>query len=339
MLSELNATIRKVKSSADSVANGSRDIRSMTVQMSTGVAHQAAAAQEASASMEQMVANIRQTSDNAKTTEKIARESFHDAQQGGEAVAATVVAMKQISEKISIIQEIAIQTQILSMNATIEAAKAQDYGKGFAVVASEVRALAQRSREAAEAIETLVKSCVEISGEAGEILQRLVPNSQKTAELVQEISVANSEQYSGAEQINKAIQQLDQIVQQNSATAEQIAASAEEFAQQSELLQEAARFFSVKEVGTSLEDKEASLRPLLQSVLEDDEMLALLQTALAYKQEKDAKNLQSARSKSDLQEDEDPERDDAAGSEGYDIAMHTHEEGGDDELDNEFERF
>ena len=197
--------------------------------------------------MEEMVANIRQTSDNAKLTERMAVESAQDARQGGKAVNETIEAMKAIAERISIIQEIAMQTHLLSINATIEASKAEEYGKGFAVVASEVRNLAHRSREAAEEIEKLVGKSLGVSEEAGMILQRLVPNSERTADLVQEINAAGAEQAGGAEHINSAIQQLDQVVQQNAAMAEEMASSAETLAAQARQLQEAIAFFVVRE--------------------------------------------------------------------------------------------
>ncbi|MCP4396211.1 MAG: hypothetical protein GY801_02725 [bacterium] len=265
MMNYLHDMVLDVKSSAAYVATGSRTISTVAEQMAHGATQQASAAEEASSSVEEMVANIHQNTDNANITEKIAVESATDAQQGGVAVAKTVEAMREIAEKISIIQEIATQTNLLSLNATIEAARAQDYGKGFAVVASEVRALAQRSRDAAKEIERLVNSCVTISEQAGEILQRLVPNSKKTAELVQEINAASREQYTGAKQVNTAIQQLDQVIQQNVATSEQMAASAEELTSQGEQLQHVVAFFKVNELSSEIEDEDADVVQALQT--------------------------------------------------------------------------
>src|SRR5664279_4063118 len=163
--------------------------------------------------MEQMSANIRQNADNALQTEKIAVKSATDAQEGGKAVAQTVHAMKEIAGKISIIEEIARQTNLLALNAAIEAARAGEHGKGFAVVASEVRKLAERSQRAAAEISELSSSSVEVAERAGGMLARILPDVQKTSELVQEITAASREQDSGAAQINKAIQQLDQVIQ------------------------------------------------------------------------------------------------------------------------------
>ena len=206
----------------------SRNVASGSQQMANGATEQAAAAEEASTSMEQMAANIRQNAENALQTEKIAVKAARDAQEGGKVVIETVEAMREIAKKISIIEDIASQTRLLSLNATIEAARAQEYGKSFSVVASEVRSLAEQTRIAATEINTLTSSSVAIAEHAGQMLMELVPNIQKTAELVQEISAASNEQDSGAEQINKAIQQLDQVIQENASTSEELAGQAEQ---------------------------------------------------------------------------------------------------------------
>jgi methyl-accepting chemotaxis protein len=195
--------------------------------------------------MEEMVANIRQNAENAQQTEKIALKASDDATESGQAVSMTVSAMKEIAGKISIIEEIARQTNLLALNAAIEAARAGEHGKGFAVVASEVRKLAERSQSAAGEISNLSGSSVQIAEKAGELLTKLVPDIQKTADLVQEISSASAEQNNGAQQINRAIQQMDQVVQQNASAAEEMASTSEELASQSEHLQDIMRFFRV----------------------------------------------------------------------------------------------
>ena len=272
MLVKLNDIVVQVKSAADNVAIGSQHLRQHSESMSQGASQQAAAAEEVSSSMEQMVTTIQQTAENAKIAEGISTQSAEDARAGGNAVEETVRAMQEIEDKISIIQEIADQTNMLSLNATIEAAKAQDYGKGFAVVATEVRALARRTRQAAEQIEKLVRSSSEVSGRAGKVLQRLVPNSKKTADLIQEISAASSEQSTGASQVNHAIQQLDSVIQVNAASADQMAAAAEELSVQSEQLQQAMAFFTIrKEQRQQLSSPENAMKDVLQPLLDSQE--------------------------------------------------------------------
>lgn len=217
-----------VTSSAEQVANMSDQLSSSSELMSQGTSEQAAAAEQSSSSMEEMTINIRQNAENATETEKIATESAEHAQKSGKAVGETVDAMRAIAEKISIIEEIARQTDLLALNAAIEAARAGEHGKGFAVVASAVRNLAERSQNAAGEIGKLSASSIGIAEGAGELLDQLVPNIQKTARLVQEISAASNEQKTSADQINNAIQQLDNVIQQNAQSSEELSASAEE---------------------------------------------------------------------------------------------------------------
>lgn len=216
-------------------------------EMSQGASEQAAAAEEASSSIEQMTANIRQNADNAMETEKIATQASGDARVGGDAVNQTVSAMKEIADKIMIIEEIARQTNLLALNAAIEAARAGEHGKGFAVVAAEVRKLAERSQKAAGEINELSTSSVEVAEQAGIVLNSLVPNIQKTAELVQEISASSREQDAGADQISKSIQQLDAVIQQNASASEEMASTSEELSSQSDQLAEMISFFKVAE--------------------------------------------------------------------------------------------
>jgi len=263
MVRELKEVVRGAKGAADNVASGSQQLSAASEQMSEGATEQAASIEEISASMEQMGSNIRQNADNATQTEKIALKAASDAKEGGEAVARTVEAMKQIAGKISIIGEISRQTNLLALNAAIEAARAGEHGKGFAVVASEVRKLAERSQKAAGEITELSATSVAVAEKAGVLLSQILPDVQKTSELVQEITAASREQDSGAGQITKAIQQLDQVIQQNASGAEETSATAEELTGQADGLQKAIAFFKLDSSESSHVAKRASaaLRP------------------------------------------------------------------------------
>jgi methyl-accepting chemotaxis protein len=245
MVEKLRGVVSDVKSSAGNVASGSQQLSSSSAGMSQGSSEQAASVEEVSASMEEMVANIQQNADNSQQTERIARKAAEDALEGGRAVAETVTAMKQIASKITIIEEIARQTNLLALNAAIEAARAGEHGRGFAVVASEVRKLAERSQKAAGEISKLSGSSVQVAEKAGDLLAKLVPDIQRTAELVQEINGSSKEQNEGAGQVNKAVQQLDQVVQQNASAAEEMSSTAEELASQADQLQGIVGFFKV----------------------------------------------------------------------------------------------
>ncbi|MBI5443029.1 MAG: methyl-accepting chemotaxis protein [Deltaproteobacteria bacterium] len=247
MVEQIREVVGEVTVAATGVASGSQELSSSAEEMSQGATEQASSIEEVSSSVEEMAANIRQNADNSQQTEKIALTAAKEIHDGGEAVTRTVAAMREIASKISIIEEISRQTNLLALNAAIEAARAGEHGKGFAVVASEVRKLAERSQKAAGEITELSASSVDVAERAGAMLQKIVPDIQRTSELVQEISAASAEQHAGAEQINKAIQQLDQVIQQNASASEQMASTSQELASQAEQLQSAIAFFRVGE--------------------------------------------------------------------------------------------
>ncbi len=231
-----------VENSSDNVATGIQQISASSIQLAQGASEQAANLEEISASVEELASTIQQNAHNASQTEKIASKSAVDAKGGGEAVRKTVQAMKDISERVVVIQEIARQTNLLSLNAAIEAARAGEHGRGFAVVANEVQKLADRSQSAAREIETLSRDSLVIAGEAGTMLEQLVPDIQKTADLVTEIHAASAEQSSGVAQINSAVQQLNSVVQGNASNAEELASTSEEIASQGQSMRESVLF-------------------------------------------------------------------------------------------------
>ncbi|WP_281184263.1 cache domain-containing protein [Trichlorobacter lovleyi] len=245
MVEKLKEIVREVQAAADGVATGGQQLSATAQSLSQGATEQAASAEEISSSMEEMSSSIKQNADNASQTEKISNKSATDAREGGKAVNETVAAMKEIATKISIIEEIARQTNLLALNAAIEAARAGEHGKGFAVVASEVRKLAERSQTAAGEISELSGRSVQVAEAAGQMLTAILPDIQRTAELVQEISASSKEQDAGADQINRAIQQLDQVIQQNASAAEEMASTTEELAGQAEQLKTTIAFFSL----------------------------------------------------------------------------------------------
>ena len=252
MIFDLRELIGKIRKSAEGTTAHALQIASGSEVLSHGASGQASSVEEVSSSMEEMVANIRQNANTAHETEKIARKAAENAKVGGKAVEETVIAMKEISGKVSFIGEIARQTNLLALNAAIEAARAGEHGRGFAVVAAEVRKLAERSQAAAGEINKLSLTSVGVAEQAGQLLNKIVPDIQKTAELVQEISAASKEQNSGADQINSALQQLNQVIQQNAGAAEEMASTAEELSSQAKELQETISFFNVEENGSSL---------------------------------------------------------------------------------------
>ena len=247
MVKAISEIVTQVQSSSENIADASQQMSSNSQQVSEGASEQASAAEQVSSSMEEMASNIQQNTDNSQQTEKIATKAAEEISEGSKNVSMTVMVMKKIAEKVSIIGDIAFQTNILALNAAVEAARAGEHGKGFAVVAAEVRKLAERSHIAAGEINELTKSSVEVADKAGRQLESIVPDIQRTAKLVQEITAASIEQNSGANQINNAINQLNKVTQQNAASAEQMATSSEELSSQADSLKALIGFFKVND--------------------------------------------------------------------------------------------
>ncbi|MFW5695314.1 MAG: methyl-accepting chemotaxis protein [Alkalispirochaeta sp.] len=251
MRGRLTDVVATIQLATDSVNNGTNNVSASAQTLSEGASEQAASVEQTSASMEEITSQIRANSDNAEHTEKISRAMAQEAQQTSEVVQRAVTAMREISEKVSIIDEIARRTNMLSLNAAIEAARAGDAGKGFAVVATEVRKLADRSRDAAAEIISLTQHTETAVEESGTRLQKMLPEVEHTVELVNEITATSREQSAGADEINNTMQQLDEVVQSNASAAEELASTAEELQGQARNLEDTMSFFRVEHQGSA----------------------------------------------------------------------------------------
>ncbi|MGP3698559.1 methyl-accepting chemotaxis protein [Rhodobacter sp. NSM] len=249
MILRLRDVAGRVARATESVAANSQTTASTSEQLSQGSNEQASATEEASASVEEMAANIKQTAENAEQTEQIAAQSAEHARASGSAVREAVEAMALIADRVLVVQEIARQTDLLALNAAVEAARAGEHGRGFAVVASEVRKLAERSQVAAAEISTLSARTSTTARTAGAMLDRLVPDIERTSGLVSSITAASRELSVGAQQVALAIQQLDKVTQQNTASSEALASGAGRLSAEADQLKEAAAFFRAEPAG------------------------------------------------------------------------------------------
>ncbi len=245
MSKKLKDIISEVQESVENFVSASNQMSGTSEQMSEGANEQASSLEEISSTMEEITANIENNTINANQTKTVSADANIMMKQVAEKVQKALVANADIAEKINVINSIAMQTNILALNASVEAARAGEHGKGFAVVAQEVRKLAENSKIAADEIIGLTQMSFQISKEVEDVMESTMPKIENTSSLVQEISASSQEQNGGALQVNNAIQQLNGVTQQNASASEELAATAEEMASQAENLRQTVSFFNL----------------------------------------------------------------------------------------------
>ena len=261
MQRNLQGMLGTIKTASGGVTSGSSELRQTAQQVSDGVNDQASSVQETSAAMEEMTAGIRQNAKNAEETEKASERMAGEAGRCAEAMTQTAAAMKDISDKILVVEEITRKIELLALNASVEAARAGEHGRGFAVVASEVSRLAEISKQAASEIQDASADGREAAENTNRLLNDLLPEITRTKDLVQGITAASEEQSVGADEINVAIHRLNTVIQQNAAAAQQMAATSGALAGRGRELQESVSRFKLNEGDAPVQQKAASKTP------------------------------------------------------------------------------
>ncbi|MBP8851344.1 MAG: HAMP domain-containing protein [Breznakibacter sp.] len=246
MAFNLQGIVKEITSSSEAMLAASKHLIHDAIELSEGSSKQASAAEEIASSMEEMQANLQQSAHNSELTGATAKKSSIAIRESQQQNHEASVLLNKITSKISIITDIALQTNILALNAAVEAARAGQHGRGFAVVANEVKRLSQTSQEAASEITLVSRDTMETSKIAMAKLDEIVPQIEQTTLLVNEISIAASEQLSGIEQINRAMQQLNDVVQMNARYSDGISSAAERIEDLSKRLNDSIATFQVK---------------------------------------------------------------------------------------------
>ncbi|HET7792496.1 MAG TPA: methyl-accepting chemotaxis protein [Rhizobacter sp.] len=250
MQQRLRDLVGQIRQSSDSIHVASAEVSTGNADLSQRTERAASSLQQTASSMEELSSTVRHSASAAEQANQLARRASAVASRGGEVVTQMVATMSEIhdsSEKISeiigVIDGIAFQTNILALNAGVEAARAGDQGRGFAVVAGEVRSLAQRSAVAAKEIKALIDASVgkvdagsRLVKSAGDTMSEIVKSVEQVAAIVGEITSSASAQSSGIGQVSSAVTQLDQVTQQNAALVEEASAAAESLREQAQRL-------------------------------------------------------------------------------------------------------
>ncbi len=245
MRTNLKDIVSGIIDSAEQIASASSQLNATSQNLSQSASEQASSLEEVSSTMEEIASNVQNNTNNANETTSYAKRSSIEIKEVNKASKQSIEAARMIADKVSVINDIAMQTNILSLNAAVEAARAGEFGKGFAVVASEVRKLAELSKKAADEIVIQTQNSVDVTAETEECLNSIMPEIEKTALLIEEISAASSEQSSGVDQVNMAIQELNNVTQQNTSVSEEVAASAEELNSQADTMKQHISFFKI----------------------------------------------------------------------------------------------